>query len=102
LAKPLPNQANFFEIFERLPESKPEPIAKKSAPLVIEDGSLSDGCRCIWKDRDGIDWHGDYRFSIGKFAFIILDEHQPNGMPRIARSFRVNPDALRVEGGVLV
>jgi hypothetical protein len=55
------------------------------------DGPLVEGCRVVWRDNQGRDWAGVYRFTLGDLASIELD-----GITGVvACRVRVRPDTLR-------
>jgi hypothetical protein len=55
------------------------------------DGPLVEGCRVVWRDNQGRDWAGVYRFTLGDLASIELDGI--SGV--VACRVRVRPDTLR-------
>jgi hypothetical protein len=60
-----------------------------------ESGPVPDNSRIVWTDRDGSEWNGMHRFTVGDLASITLDEVSP-GVP-VARFLRVDPATLRAE-----
>jgi hypothetical protein len=88
-----------FDLFDAAEAKTIEPVAKPlpAPPIEARVGPVfpADGSRIIYQDREGLDWPGLYRFAIGRFAFVTLDEAGP-GLP-VARNFRINPTTLRPE-----
>jgi hypothetical protein len=81
----------------RKPKEAPSAIADVARAMFPppESGPTPDNSRIVWTDRDGSEWHGLHRFTMGDLASITLDEVSP-GVP-VARFLRVDPATLRAE-----
>jgi hypothetical protein len=71
---------------------EPEPAeAPPSAAAEADPAALADGCRVLYRDREGREWPGTYKWTLGRLASVALDD-VPD---RPAAAIRVDPSTLR-------
>lgn len=90
---PLPGQMNFEFNQDDEGAIRPGPVTIQTGVTVDMSGPIEDGCRVLYRDHDGRDWPGLYRFTLGKLARIVLEELKP-GVP-VAPHIAVDPGTIR-------
>jgi hypothetical protein len=87
----LPKHAMAPSLFDLIREPDADAEHGPETTTIVEH--FLGGERIIYRDRDGRDWPGVRRFTLGTLASVTLDEPGLTGSG--VRSFRIDPNMLR-------